>query len=145
MPVDVAEGIIGQRFIHALIDEISGLVHSGGTYSEASAMSERRRDRRWLKRGFGPDVSGRDRRADAGDSSSPRSGTRWRGAANGRAARWRRRDRRRSRPFGEAAIGGEDHDAFFLTGVDDLEEQIAAAENDRQIASSPSSISSARS
>ena len=35
--------------------------------------------------------------------------------------------------FGEAAIGGEDHGALFVTGVDELEEQIAAAGNDRQI------------
>jgi len=48
-------------------------------------------------------------------------------------------------PFGEASVRRQDHGAFFIAGVDELEEQIAAAENDRQIASSPSSISSARS
>ena len=37
-------------------------------------------------------------------------------------------------PFGEAAVGGEDHGAFFVAGVDELEEQIAAAGNDRQVA-----------
>ena len=30
-------------------------------------------------------------------------------------------------PFGEAAIGCEDHGTFFVTGVDELEEEIAAA------------------
>ena len=37
-------------------------------------------------------------------------------------------------PFGEAAVGGEDHGALFVAGVDELEEQIAAAGNDRQVA-----------
>ena len=37
-------------------------------------------------------------------------------------------------PFGKAAIGGEDHGALFVAGVDELEEQIAAAGNDRQVA-----------
>ena len=37
-------------------------------------------------------------------------------------------------PFGEAAVGGEDHGAFFVAGVDELEEQIAAAGDDRQVA-----------
>ena len=37
-------------------------------------------------------------------------------------------------PFGEAAVGGEDHGAFFVAGVDELEEQIAAAWHDRQVA-----------
>ena len=36
-------------------------------------------------------------------------------------------------PFGEAAIGGEDHGAALVAGVDELEEQIAAARDDRQI------------
>lgn len=36
--------------------------------------------------------------------------------------------------FGEAAIGGEDHRALFVAGVDELEEQVAAARRDRKIA-----------
>ena len=30
-------------------------------------------------------------------------------------------------PFGEAAVGGEDHGAFFVAGIDELEEQIATS------------------
>ena len=30
-------------------------------------------------------------------------------------------------PFGEASVRGQDHGAFFIAGVDELEEQIAAA------------------
>lgn len=37
-------------------------------------------------------------------------------------------------PFGKAAIGGEDHGALLVSGVDELEEEIAAAGNDRQVA-----------
>jgi len=37
-------------------------------------------------------------------------------------------------PFGEAAIGGEDHGALLVAGVDELEEEIAPAGNDRQVA-----------
>ena len=37
-------------------------------------------------------------------------------------------------PFGEAAVGGEDHRALLVAGVDELEEQIAAAGDDRQVA-----------
>ena len=37
-------------------------------------------------------------------------------------------------PFGEAAIGGEDHGALLVSGVDELEEEIAATGNDRQVA-----------
>ena len=37
-------------------------------------------------------------------------------------------------PFGKAAVGGEDHGAFLIAGIDQLEEQIAAAGRDRQIA-----------
>ena len=37
-------------------------------------------------------------------------------------------------PFGKAAVRGEDHGAFFVAGVDELEEQIAAAGRDRQVA-----------
>ena len=37
-------------------------------------------------------------------------------------------------PFGEAAVGGEDHRALFVAGIDELEEQIAAAGDDRQVA-----------
>ena len=89
--------------------------------------------------------SGRDRRARAGDSSTldldhdgvVQQTVEQRGGDDGVAEDLA--------PFGEAAIRGEDHGALFVTGVDELEEQIAAAENDRQIASSPSSISSARS
>ena len=36
-------------------------------------------------------------------------------------------------PFGEAAVGGEDHGALFVAGVDQLEEQVAAAGYDGQI------------
>ena len=36
-------------------------------------------------------------------------------------------------PFGEAAVGGEDHGAALVAGVDQLEEQVAAAGNDRQV------------
>ena len=37
-------------------------------------------------------------------------------------------------PLGEAAVRGEDHGALLVTGVDELEEQIAAAGNDREVA-----------
>lgn len=37
-------------------------------------------------------------------------------------------------PFAEAAVGSEDHRALFLARVDQLEEQVAAARADRQIA-----------
>ena len=37
-------------------------------------------------------------------------------------------------PFGEAAVGGQDHGALLVAGVDELEEQIAAAGDDRQVA-----------
>ena len=37
-------------------------------------------------------------------------------------------------PLGKTAIGGEDHGAFFVAGVDELEEQIATAGSDRQVA-----------
>ena len=37
-------------------------------------------------------------------------------------------------PFGEAAIGGEDHRPFFVAGVDELEEEVGAAGGDRQVA-----------
>jgi hypothetical protein len=33
-------------------------------------------------------------------------------------------------PLGEAPVGGEDHGALFVAGVDELEEQIAAAWGD---------------
>ena len=36
-------------------------------------------------------------------------------------------------PFGEAAVGGEDHGALLVSGIDELEEQIAAAGRDRQV------------
>src|SRR5215831_9256812 len=36
-------------------------------------------------------------------------------------------------PFGEAAIGGEDHGAALVAGIDELEEQIPAARDDRQV------------
>src|SRR5262249_8341032 len=36
-------------------------------------------------------------------------------------------------PFGKAAVGGEDHGGALVAGIDELEEQIAAARNDRQI------------
>jgi hypothetical protein len=38
-------------------------------------------------------------------------------------------------PFGEAAVGGEDHGALLVAGVDGLEEQIAAAGNTRCVSS----------
>ena len=37
-------------------------------------------------------------------------------------------------PIFEAAVRGQDHSAFFVTGVDQLEEQVCAAGRDRQIA-----------
>ena len=37
-------------------------------------------------------------------------------------------------PFGKATIGGEDHRALFVTGVDELKEQVAAARCDGQVA-----------
>jgi hypothetical protein len=37
-------------------------------------------------------------------------------------------------PLGKAGVGGEDHRALFVAGVDELEEQVAAAVGDRQIA-----------
>lgn len=37
-------------------------------------------------------------------------------------------------PFGEATIGREAHRALFVARVDELEEEVAAAGNDRQIA-----------
>ena len=36
-------------------------------------------------------------------------------------------------PFGEAPVGGEDHGALFVSGVDELEEQVGAARRDRQV------------
>jgi hypothetical protein len=36
-------------------------------------------------------------------------------------------------PFGKAAIGRQNHGAPFVAGIDELEEQIAAAGNDRQV------------
>ena len=37
-------------------------------------------------------------------------------------------------PFGEAAIGGEDHRSLFVAGVDELEEQVSPARDDGQVA-----------
>jgi hypothetical protein len=37
-------------------------------------------------------------------------------------------------PLREAAVGGEDHRAFLVAGVDQLEEQVGAAGGDRQVA-----------
>ena len=37
-------------------------------------------------------------------------------------------------PLGEAAVGGEDHGALRVAGVDELEEQVGAAAGDRQVA-----------
>ena len=36
-------------------------------------------------------------------------------------------------PFGEAAIGGKDHGAALVAGIHELEEQIPAARDDRQV------------
>jgi len=36
--------------------------------------------------------------------------------------------------FGKAAVGGQDHGAALVAGIDELEEQIAAAVGDRQAA-----------
>ena len=36
-------------------------------------------------------------------------------------------------PFGKAAVGGEDHRALLVAGVDQLEEQVAAAVGDREV------------
>ena len=37
-------------------------------------------------------------------------------------------------PFCEAAVRGEDHGALFVASVDELEEEITAARNHRQVA-----------
>ena len=37
-------------------------------------------------------------------------------------------------PFCKTAVRGEDHGTLLVTGVDELEEQVAAAGNDRQVA-----------
>ena len=37
-------------------------------------------------------------------------------------------------PLGEAAVRGEDHGALFVASIDELEEEIAAAGNDREVA-----------
>ena len=37
-------------------------------------------------------------------------------------------------PFSEAAVRGQDHGAFLVAGVDQLEEQVGAAGGDRQVA-----------
>jgi hypothetical protein len=37
-------------------------------------------------------------------------------------------------PFGEAPVRGQDHGAFLVAGIDELEEQVAATWGDRQIA-----------
>jgi hypothetical protein len=37
-------------------------------------------------------------------------------------------------PLGEAAVGGQDHRALFVAGVDQLKEQAAAIGDDRQVA-----------
>ena len=36
-------------------------------------------------------------------------------------------------PFGEPAVGGEDHSPLFVAGVDELEEEISAAGDDGKI------------
>src|SRR4029077_1755465 len=36
-------------------------------------------------------------------------------------------------PFAEAAVGGEDHGAALVAGIDELEEQVGAAGGDRQV------------
>ena len=36
-------------------------------------------------------------------------------------------------PFGKAAVRGEHHGALFVTGVDELEEEVAAAGHDGQV------------
>ena len=36
-------------------------------------------------------------------------------------------------PFREAAVGSQDHGAFFVSGIDELEEQVGAAAGDRQV------------
>ena len=37
-------------------------------------------------------------------------------------------------PFGKAVVGGQDHRAFFVARINELEEEIAAALDDRQVA-----------
>jgi hypothetical protein len=48
-------------------------------------------------------------------------------------------------PFGEAAVGGEDHGALLVAGIDGLEEQIAAAGNTRCVSSPLGTLSQHRS
>ena len=40
----------------------------------------------------------------------------------------------RRSPFGKAAVGGEDHGAAFVAGVDQLKEQVPAAGDDGEVA-----------
>lgn len=37
-------------------------------------------------------------------------------------------------PFGKASIGGKDHGALFVAGIDELEEQVSAPRGHRKIA-----------
>ncbi len=46
----------------------------------------------------------------------------------------RRRIAKDLSPFREAAVRSEDHGALLIASVDELEEQIAAAAHDRQVA-----------
>jgi hypothetical protein len=48
-------------------------------------------------------------------------------------------------PFGEAAVGGEDHGALPVAAIDGLEEQIAAAGNTRCVSSPLGTLSQHRS
>ena len=62
-----------------------------------------------------------------------------------RGGQWRQPDRRRPPPFGEAAVGGEDHGALLVAGIDGLEEQIAATGNTRCVSSPLGTLSQHRS
>jgi len=47
--------------------------------------------------------------------------------------RWRRRDRQNVTPLYKAAVGSQRHSAALVLSVHELEEQVAAAGDDRQI------------
>ena len=100
-----------------------------------AAPLESRRDWRWLQRCLGPDVFGDEvrvlpqaiaRSLDLEHDGMVQKPIEQRGGDHGIAEDLA--------PFGKAAIGGEDHGAFFVASIDELEEEIAAARYYRQIA-----------